>query len=268
MNAQNIPEKLHVVRRAFVPKHDGWVLSDFDLSKIEPRLLAYFASKKGDDTLAGYLRQGRDPYKAVVSQMFGKPEHELTDAEYKRGKILFLSLMYGGGVKTIQAQFGIGREEARALIKQFHDAWPIVRVLQDDVLRVVNKRGYIKTPWGRRLHLEEFGEHKLLNKLIQGSAAGIMKKAVIEVDRYLRADPDMKSHAVSVIHDELILDGPVDELEWLHEDIPRIMAEAAGERVTQVVPVLVDHEVSLTNWAEKRKYEEVIAELHTTAAAA
>lgn len=253
MNAQNIPEKLHVVRRAFVPKREGWVLSDFDLSKIEPRLLAFFASAKGDDTLAGYLRQGRDPYKAVVSQVYGKREEDLTDREYKEGKILFLSLMYGGGVRTIQEQFGIDRAEAKAMIRQFHNAWPIVRVLQDDVLRVAHKRGYIKTPWGRHLHLEEFGEHKLLNKLVQGSAAHLLKRSLIRVDRWLREHPELESHMILTIHDSINFDGPATEVEVLHEAIPPLMSEP---NVAEVVPILVDHEVSPANWADKLDYHE------------
>lgn len=253
MNAQNIPADLKVVRRAFVPKHDGWVLSDFDYSKIEPRLTAYFASLKGDDTLARYLREGRDPYRAVVAGIYGKAEHELTEREYKDGKILYLSLMYGGGVRTIQEQFGVDRPEAKRMIRKFHDAWPIVRVMQDDVVRLATKRGYIKTPWGRHLHLEEFGEHKLFNKLIQGSAAHMMKRTLLKVARWLRENPDVQSHMILTIHDSINFDGPADEVEFLHEHVPALMDDPM---ISAVVPIRVDHEVSPENWADKMDYDE------------
>lgn len=236
-----------------MPKHEGWVLSDFDFSKIEPRLLAYFASKKGDDTLASYLRAGRDPYKAVVSEVYGKREEELTDREYKDGKILFLSLIYGGGVRTIQEQFGFNRNEAKARINQFHRAWPIVRVLQDDVVRIAGRRGFIKTPWGRHLHLEEYGEHKLLNKLIQGSAAHMLKRGLIRTHKWL-GESGLESQMILTIHDSIDFDGPADEVSILHAHVPALMA---GEPLIQeVVPVLVEHEVSPLNWADKLSYDE------------
>jgi DNA polymerase-1 len=287
VNAQNIPADLKVVRRAFVPKHDGWVLSDFDYSKIEPRLTAYFASLKGDDTLARYLREGRDPYRAVVAGIYGKAEHELTEREYKDGKILYLSLMYGGGVRTIQEQFGVDRAEAKRMIRKFHDAWPIVRVMQDDVVRLAQRRGYIKTPWGRHLHLEEFGEHKLFNKLIQGSAAHMMKRTLIKVNRWLTGatvwaeardglgmwiTPDeyeslsdelgplttvsgveLESHMILTIHDSINFDGPADEVPILHEHVPALMDDPM---ISAVVPIRVDHEVSPENWANKMDYDE------------
>ena len=252
MNFQNLPEGLSVVRRAIIPKRPGeWVLSDFDFSKIEPRLLAYFASKKGDDTLAGFLRKGRDPYKIIVSGLYGKPEDDLTDREYKDGKILFLSLVYGAGVKSVREAFGLTAPQAKHQIKQFHDAWPIVRELQDDVVRIANRRGYIKTPWGRHLHLEEFGEHKLLNKLIQGSAAHMLKRGLIRTDRWLE-EAGLQSQMILTIHDSIDFDGPIDEVDALHENVPRLMA---GEPLIEaVVPILVEHEVSPLNWADKVPY--------------
>jgi DNA polymerase I len=252
VNWQNLPEGLKVVRRGIVPKHGDWVISTFDYSKIEPRLLAYFASKKGDDTLADYLRKGIDPYRAVVGPVYGKAHDELTDREYKDGKILFLSLIYGGGVRTIREQFGIDQRAAKSMIGQFHTAWPIVRFLQDDVVRVAKRRGHISTPWGRPLHLEEFGEHKLLNKLVQGSAAHMLKRSIIRVDEWLET-AGLQSHLTLNVHDELDFDGPAAEVPILNEHVPALMVE---ELITPVVPILVDHEVSPRNWAEKFDYNE------------
>lgn len=269
MNFQNIPRGLDVVKRAFVPKQGA--LSYFDYKQIEPRLLAYFLAKIGDTELADKLNAGLDPYTAIVAGIYGKDPDDLTDTERQTGKILFLSLMYGGGVRTVQRQFDLTYPFAKAMIRQFHDAWPGVRRLQDLTAATARSRGYIKTPWGRHLHPEVDGEHKLLNKLIQGSAADVMKAALIETDRWLQGDETwrVRSHMVSVVHDEIQLDGPVSELDLLHRAIPRCMCELnpITAEIGEVVPILVDHEVTFTNWAEKQPYEEVATERSSAAAA-
>lgn len=273
MNYQNIPRGLDVVKRAFIPKLGA--LSYFDFKQIEPRLLAYFLAQVGDTRLAEKLQEGLDPYTAIVAHLYGKEPDELTDSERQTGKILFLSLMYGGGGRTVMKQFDVSYPEAKRMIKQFHDAWPGVRRLQDLCAQRAQQRGYIKTPWGRHLHPEEFGEHKLLNKLIQGSAADLMKAALLEVDRGIRAVganqlhvylPDgshrpLESQMVSVVHDEIQFDGPVSEVPILHAFIPRYMCEVdpITAEIGQVIPILVDHDVSTTTWADKRPYEEVLS---------
>lgn len=242
----------------FVPKLGAF--SFFDYQKIEPRMLAYYlavAPGIRDDQLARVIREGKDVYREIVAPMFGKTPADLEEEEYQRGKIQFLSLMYGGGINTLMEQFGITRKEAKGVLNSFREAWPSIQDLQESLLATVNKRGYIKTPWGRHLHLEQYGEHKLLNKLIQGSAADLMKASLLKIDAYLYTERGNalppRSHMVSVIHDEIIFDGPEDEVEALHGVIPMLMDD---ERISAVVPIGVDHEVSTTNWAEKTEYEE------------
>jgi len=121
-------------------------------------------------------------------------------------------------------------------------------------VRVANKRGYIKTPWGRHLHLEEYGEHRMLNKLIQGSAAHALKRALIRVDRWLVENPDLQSHMVLTIHDSIDFDGPASEVKFLHENVPGLMTDEP--LIQAVVPLLVEHEISPHNWAEHLPYEE------------
>lgn len=258
MNAQNIPRDDKVVKRAFVPKLG--MLHFFDYSQIEPRLAAYFAAKIGYPELAEALRGGADVYTSIARLATGKTD--ITAEERQVWKRVFLAILYGAGVRRVKETWveetgeQISEAQAKKIYKQFHANWPAVRDLQDSVIHIATTRGFIRALDGRHLHPEEHGEHKLLNKLIQGSAAGIMKKAVIDVYRHLQSDPDIQTHAVSVVHDELILDGPVDESGWVHEDVTRLMIEAAPEDVRRVVPILVEHEVSLTNWAEKEDYAE------------
>jgi DNA polymerase-1 len=168
--------------------------------------------------------------------------------------VTYLSLLYGGGVRTIQLQFGNTASEAKSIINTFHKNWPAVRELQSRVQAAHRKRGYIVGVDGRHLHMEEFGEHKLLNKLIQGSAAGLIKQAIRNVHKHLRADPDMASRMVSVVHDELIFDGPEDEVDELHIHVPPLMI--VRHDIHEIVPILVDHEVSVTSWADKQDYAE------------
>jgi DNA polymerase-1 len=255
MNWQNIPRDDKTVKRAVVPKRGAF--SFFDYGQIEPRLTAYFAAKIGHPEFAQQLRAGVDAYTAVAQLVTGKDE--VTPEERQDWKRTYLSLLYGGGVKTIQLQFGNSAAEARKIIKTFHANWPAVRELQDRVLRQHQRRGYIVGLDGRHLHMEEFGEHKLLNKLIQGSAAGLMKQALLNIHRELRLERGLpvESRMVSVIHDEVILDGPVDELEWLHEAIPPLMV--VREDVHEIVPIVVDHEVSTQTWADKVEYDEWLA---------
>lgn len=250
MNIQNIPKGLEVVRRAFVPRLGAF--SFFDYKQIEPRLLAYYLSQIGDDRLAAYIRSGTDPYTAIVEGIYGP---EPTEKQRQDGKVLFLSLMYGGGSKTVMAQFGVTKGTARSMIDSFHDAWPGVSELADILQSTVARRGYIKALDGRHLHMEEWGEHKLVNKLIQGGAAGVMKQALLRVDKHLNGGDwgvPIESRMVTVIHDEIIIDGPEIELSLLHDVIPGLMCDVP--KVNEVVPLLVDHEVSTTSWAEKEAY--------------
>jgi DNA polymerase-1 len=260
MNFQNIPRDDKVVKRAFVPR-PGNVFHMFDFQKIEPCLLAYFAAKKGDPSLAAKIRDGYDPYVAILSAMYGD---DITPEQRTEGKILFLSLMYGGGARTIMLQFNISQAEAKAMIREFHKSLPVVRRLQDGVVATAQARGYIRTPWGRHLHLEEYGEHKLLNKLIQGSAAHLMKRAMIFVDDALQGAVTEwgvgNIMGLSVVHDEIILEGPHSEAKRMHEAIPYLMTTVAcGDTdIMDVVPIRVDHEVAVTSMADKRDYAEYI----------
>lgn len=226
--------------------------SPVDYSQIEPRLTAYFASQIGYPEFADQIRSGVDSYTAVAKLITGKSE--ITDEERQKWKVTYLSLLYGGGVKTIQLQFGNTASEAKSIINTFHKNWPAVRELQGRVQAAHRKRGYILGVDGRHLHMEEFGEHKLLNKLIQGSAAGLIKQAIRNVHQYLRADPDMQSRMVSVVHDELIFDGPEHEVDELHIEVPPLMI--VRHDIHEIVPILVDHEVSVTSWADKVGYHE------------
>ena len=158
-----------------MPKLDALLF--FDYKQIEPRLLAFYLHSIGDTKLADTLNQGVDTYTAIVSGIYGRSE--VSDEERQTGKILFLSLMYGGGIGTVMRQFNVSASEAKRMVEQFHRAWPGVRLLQAAIASRLDKRGYITTLYGRHLHPES--PHKAINALIQGCAADIMRNALIQV---------------------------------------------------------------------------------------
>lgn len=252
MNFQNIPRTDKTIKRAIVPKLGA--LSFFDYAAIEPRLFAYYAAKMGEPALADLVKAGTDPYTAVAALIEDKDE--VTPEERQHWKVFFLSLMYGGGKKTIQLQFNCDAKKAKQMIDQFHGNFPAVRSVQDSVARVSARRGYIVGIDGRHLHPEPYGEHKMLNKLIQGGAAGIMKQAIVRVHDWLQAMPEsFPAHIISVVHDELQIDSSADPaiLLGLHCNVPVLMV---NDIVNEVVPIEVDHEVSTTTWADKVGYDE------------
>jgi DNA polymerase I-like protein with 3'-5' exonuclease and polymerase domains len=272
MNFQNIPRSDKVVKAAFVPKLDAFLF--FDYKQIEPRLLAFYLHAIGDTKLADLLNQGVDTYTAIVRGIYRKDD--LTDEERQTGKVLFLSLMYGGGIGTVMRQFSVGAPEAKRMVEDFHSAWPGVRLLQAHIEARISKRGYITTLYGRHLHPES--PHKAINALIQGCAADIMRHALIRVwnglnnpngvfvgtgTRWTGPDDSLPahvsisrpyaSHMVSVIHDEIIIDTEKGEIPLLVERVPQWMD---CEQVSKVVPIYVDVEISRSTWADKEPYRE------------
>lgn len=257
MNFQNIPRDDKVVKRAFLPKRGAFIFADY--KQIEPRLTAYAAEKIGYPEFADQIRAGIGPYEAVARLATGK--QTLTETERDTWKRVFLGILYGAGANRVKETWTeetgdvISLKEAKNIVATFKENWPAIPALQRGVLAAHKRRGYIIGLDGRHLHLEEFGEHKLLNKYIQGSAAGIMKRAILNVHRHLREHPDLETRMVSVVHDELIGDGPTSELPYFAEHLPVLMRQGF-EHIHEVVPILVDIEVSTTTWADKIGYDE------------
>jgi DNA polymerase-1 len=266
VNFQNIPRDDKTIKRAFLPKRGAF--SFFDYSQIEPRYFAYFtATALKDPTVADWYREGRDVYREIAGRALDKPADEVTEDERQHGKVWFLMSLYGAGPRKVSETLGIPYAEAKDFYLAFHEGLPWIKQLSNPkpqsakamrfwepgaIERTYQRRGFLRTPHGRHLHAEQYGEHKLLNKLIQGSAADLMKAALIRVDRWQRA-AGIESRMVSVIHDEIIFDGPEEEIPLLHEEVPPLMRE---DFLTAVVPIEIDHEVSVTSWAEKVSYED------------
>lgn len=272
MNFQNLPRTNKVVKRVFIPKRGAF--SFFDYQQIEPRLFAFYCAKGlGDERPANWFREGRDFYKEIAGQVYEKSADLITDEERQQGKVWFLMSLYTAGPKKLAAETGMTYKDAKAFYLQFHERLPQIKSLSNPppqspggwrsyepglIERTLKRRDHIKTPWGRHLHPEQWGEHKMLNKLIQGSAADLMKLALVSVGRWQR-DPArpyqgaLASRMVLTVHDEIVFDGPPDEVDALHDAIPTLMG---SDIIEAVVPLGVDHEVSVTNMADKIGYDE------------
>ena len=265
-NFQNVPRDDKVIKRAFLPKLECLVFADF--SQIEPRTLAFFMAKLGDSDMADAYRRGEDVYRELAARMFSREPARVTEEQRQTAKRLFMSLMFGGGTKTVMSQ-GHSMADAKKLIRQFYDALPGIRLVsnpkpRDDrwvkgwvpgaIEEILEERGYIMTLYGRRLYPEQWGEHKMLSKLIQGTAADVMKQAMLRVAAGLRGRKT-EAHMVSAVHDEIQLDCLKVDLPWLATELPRWMEDPI---MSEVLPIPAEVEWTDTSWADKRPYDEEV----------
>lgn len=244
MNVQNIPRSQKDVKRGFVPKLDAYLF--FDYKAIEVRLLAYYLARGiRDNSLANEINAGADPHAITAKGLYGVDY--VTDEQRQVGKTLNFSIIYGGGTPTIMRQLGVPYKEARRLLNAYHDTRPGIKRLNASIASSLQSKGYIISLYGRRLHVQE--EHKALNALIQGSAADLMRNAVVRVDKYLRTSH--VSHIVNIVHDEIIIDADRNEIVTLVNTIPTLMG---NKMVEEFVNIETDCEISYTNWADKEEY--------------
>lgn len=230
-------------------------------------------SKLGDDAMAQQYREGVDVYREMASGIYKKKPKLITEHERQVTKKVFMALMFGGGTRTICAQLGVSQAEAKSLITGFYKALPGIRLVsnprpKDDqwmsrwepgaIEQRVTDRGFIETPYGRRLYPEQWGGHKMLSKLIQGTAADVMKQAMARVDAFLKARStghqagNGSAHMVSVVHDEIQIDARRDELPILFVSVPARMSDPI---LSEVLPIPVEMEWTETSWADKIPYE-------------
>lgn len=270
MNVQNIPRDDKVVKAAFKPKLDAFLF--FDYPNIELKLLAYYLEKLEHPSMAQVFRDGADLHMVTAAGLSGVPLEELqaayvpnsgngADLWRQIAKRVNFSIVYGGGVPTLLEQ-GVAKnaKEAIDLLRRFHSTWPGIgwasksRAADPGTLswyigERVKERGYITTLWGRHLHPQSM--HKAINALCQGCAADLMKWALVNVHRKLKLG-NFAAHLVNVVHDELALDTPRDEIVQLVERVPVWMTFDAIEAV---VPITPEPDISFTTWADKAPYE-------------
>ena len=254
-NLQNIPTRSelgHRVRQAFtVP--EGSVFLACDYSQIELRLLAHLS---GDEHLVAAFNSGADFHAATAARVFGVPVDEVTPQLRSRAKAVNFGIVYGQQAYGLATSLKIGRAEAQEMIDRYFDAYPGVRAYLDESVRLAHERGWATTMYGRKRHIKEFrqknkqliafGERTAMNHPMQGTAADIIKIAMVRVERRLREE-GLASRLVLQIHDELDLEVPVEELEAASELVRSTMEGVARLRVPLIAEVSYG-----SNWAEAK----------------
>lgn len=254
-NLQNIPVRTELgaeIRRMFVAE-PGNVLIDADYSQIELRLLAHIS---GDEVMRNAFRNGFDIHTVTASQVFGVQPDAVTPEMRRRAKAVNFGIVYGISRFALAEDLGVSRKEADDYMNQYFATYSGVRHYMDEIVKTARKQGYVATIMGRRRYLPElespvfniraFGERVALNAPIQGSSADIIKLAMINTARRLRAE-NRKAKLILQIHDELIIEAPLAEA----EQIKTLLREEMENVMRLSVPLTVDVAAG-KNWAEAK----------------
>ncbi|MDR0396175.1 MAG: DNA polymerase I [Oscillospiraceae bacterium] len=236
-NLQNIPtrtERGREIRRAFAAP-EGWTLVDADYSQIELRILAHLAE---DPRMIDAFANGGDIHAAMAAEVNGVAIGDVTSAMRSAAKAVNFGIVYGQSDYGLARSLGVTRQEAAAMIERYFARYPNIRLYLDECVAQGKRRGYVRTIMGRRRLLPElsspvaatrkFGERAAMNAPVQGSAADIIKLAMVRVAEALRG---MRSRLILQVHDELILESPEDEAETAAAILKEQMQGAARLRV-------------------------------------
>ena len=254
-NLQNIPIRMELgrlIRKVFVPK-DGYVFLDADYSQIELRVLAHLS---GDEMLIQAYQDAQDIHTITASQVFHVAPEEVTPLLRRNAKAVNFGIVYGISSFGLSQDLSITRKEAQEYIAQYFKTYPGIKEFLDRTVDDAKKDGYVTTMFGRRRPMPElkssnfmqrsFGERVAMNAPIQGTAADIIKIAMIRVDQKLRMR-GLRSRLILQVHDELLIETAKEELEEVRELLKEEMMHAADLRVRLEVDV---H--SGSNWYEAK----------------
>lgn len=252
-NLQNIPVRMPLgreIRKVFIPK-EGCVFIDADYSQIELRILAHMSD---DKNLIDAYNHSKDIHAATASLVFHVPLEEVTKEQRSNAKAVNFGIVYGISSFGLSNDLSISRKEAEQYIKDYFISYPGIKNYLDNSVKEAKEKGYSVTMFGRRRPIPEltsgnfmqrqFGERVAMNSPIQGSAADIMKIAMINVAKELK-EKDLKSKIVLQVHDELLIEAYENEVEQVKDILKRNMEQAAH----LTVPLDVDVQVG-NNWDE------------------
>ena len=252
-NLQNIPVRTlqgRRVRQAFVPPM-GWKMVAADYSQIELRIMAHLSE---DPSLLGAFAAGQDIHRATAAEVFGVATEQVTADMRRSAKAINFGLIYGMSAFGLARQLSIGRKQAAEYIELYFERYPGVQSYMNNIRHAAAEQGYVETAFGRRLYLPEINsrngmrrqaaERTAINAPMQGTAADIIKLAMIHVDDWLQQS-GLQSRMILQVHDELVLEVPESELELVKQGLNERMENAASLRVPLVVDVGVGD-----NWDE------------------
>ena len=243
-NLQNIPIRMEMgkaIRKVFVPK-DGFVFLDADYSQIELRILAHMS---GDEKLIEAYNSSADIHRATAAQVFGVPLDEVTDEQRRNAKAVNFGIIYGMSSFGLSQDLSISRKEAKEYIERYFASYPTIKTFIDGLVSDAKEKGYSLTMYNRRREIPEikssnfmqrsFGERVAMNAPIQGTAADIIKLAMINVYNALREN-NLKSRLILQVHDELLVETAENEI----ETVKQIMLDGMKNAVSLKVPLEVD----------------------------
>ena len=245
-NLQNIPIRLEEgrkIRQAFVPSQPGWSIFAADYSQIELRVLAHIAQDPG---LIEAFREGMDIHTKTASDVFGVPPEEVTSLMRRHAKAVNFGIVYGISDYGLSQSLGITRKEAGQFIDKYLASFPGVKEYMSEIVTKAKEKGYVTTLLHRRRYLPDitsrnfnlrsFAERTAMNTPIQGSAADIIKLAMINMSERLKKEK-LQSKLLLQVHDELIFEVPPEEIEILEKIVPEEMENA----ITLDIPLKVDY---------------------------
>ena len=244
-NLQNIPIRMELgrqLRKVFVPK-EGYIFLDADYSQIELRVLAHMS---GDEELINAYKNGDDIHRSTASKVFHTPFDEVTDIQRRNAKAVNFGIVYGISAFGLSQDLNISKKEADDIIKQYFATYPAIEAFLNKIVDDAKKNGYSETMFGRRRPVPElsssnfmqksFGERIAMNSPIQGTAADIIKIAMIRVARRLERE-GLKSRIVLQVHDELLVETLISEKEKVKKILVEEMQNAAELKVPLIAEV-------------------------------
>ncbi len=243
-NLQNIPirtEQGRLIRKCFVPR-DGYVFVDADYSQIELRIMAHMSA---DERLIEAYNSGRDIHRITASQVFNTPLEEVTELQRRNAKAVNFGIIYGISSFGLSQDLSISRKEATKFIENYFISFPKVKEFLDELVENAKQNGFVTTIYKRRRPLPElkssnfmqrqFGERVAMNAPVQGSAADIMKIAMINVYKRMK-EMNLKSKLLLQVHDELLIEASIDE----KEIVEKLLHEEMINKIALSVPLEID----------------------------
>ena len=255
-NLQNIPVRLELgreLRKIFIPESAEFCFLDADYSQIELRVLAHIS---GDESLIAAFKSNQDIHRMTASQVFHVPFDEVTPLQRSNAKAVNFGIIYGKGAFSLGQDLGISRKEAEEYINAYFARYPKIKTFMEDTIKNGAKNGYVSTLWNRRRNMPELqssnfmqraaGERAAMNMPIQGTAADIIKLAMIKVHRALQ-EGGYRSRLILQVHDELLIEAYKEE----KDAVAKILQENMEHAADLLVPLDVDvHEGA--SWFEAK----------------
>lgn len=242
-NLQNIPirnDEGRRIRQAFVAQH-GWKILAVDYSQIELRIMAHLS---GDKALLEAFQQGKDIHAATAAEIIGVNIEDVTTEQRRRAKAVNFGLIYGMSAFGLAKQLGIPRGEAQHYMDTYFERYPGVMQYMEDTRSAASEQGFVETIYGRRLHLPEIqsrngmrrkaAERAAINAPMQGTAADIIKKAMLLVDEWIQAEGDGRVKLLMQVHDELVFEVEESSLAEIESKVQELMESAAELEVPLV----------------------------------